>query len=146
MSRPRRGQVVDAVALEQDLARIRRVESGQQVQQSALARTALAHDGRQLSGLDAQIHSLQDRDLHLPLAVALLQVSGGQDGGLPGSGRSGPVPPCRATHWAGRFRPAGFQAESGIFRDRRQVTHSAKPPPDGAGRREWRAARSRARR
>ena len=42
-------QVVDPVALEMDLALVGRVERGQQVQQRALARAALADDGHEFA-------------------------------------------------------------------------------------------------
>ena len=74
------GQVVDPPAVEVDFALVRGVERAQQVQQRALARAALPDDRQKLALADAHAQRRAARAPHRPLAVALVQVGGGQCG------------------------------------------------------------------
>ena len=67
-------QVVDPPPLEVDLALVRGVQRAQQVQQRALARTALAHDRQEFPVPDAHAEAAEHGHGHRALAVALVQV------------------------------------------------------------------------
>ena len=72
------GQVVDALVFKVNLALVGCVECCEQVEQRALARSALPDDRREGSVTCGKIDALQDRDRHLPFLETLIQVAGDQ--------------------------------------------------------------------
>ena len=77
------GQVVDTDAFEMHLAGVGLVERAEQVQQRALAATALADDRQELAFVYLHVDALQHRNAQCSAAIALKQIARGQHGLLP---------------------------------------------------------------
>ena len=67
-----------------DRSRGGRVQRAQNVQQRALSRAGLAHDGHHLAGLDLEIQPLKESERAARGGVGLFEVADLDDGGLVG--------------------------------------------------------------
>ena len=61
-----------------------RIQRAQNVQQRALSRAGLAHDGHHLAGLDIQVEALKEGERAARGGVGLFQIPDLNDGGLAG--------------------------------------------------------------
>ena len=65
-----RRQLVDAAAVEQDLAGVGALESGDNAQKRRLARAGRAEEGNELAGGESQRHVVEDQRIAIGLANA----------------------------------------------------------------------------
>src|SRR5260221_14576677 len=77
-----RRQLIHALAQQRYLARSRRIEPAQNMQQGALARAGRADNGDGLAGPDAEIDAAQYRHIDRALMKGLDQIAARQHGGL----------------------------------------------------------------
>ena len=101
------GQMIDPLPVEVDFARVRDVERGQQMEQRALAGTALADNCQHLSLADRKAHPPQHRDHDGPFLVVLFQVHRRQLGGRIAAEMPSGFPPGL---FAQQGRPGGGRA------------------------------------